>query len=37
MDDKDAAEGYAEFKFELVLKKSVYNGVVSAVKRAFNA
>ena len=36
-DDKDAAEGYAEFKFELVLKKSVYNGVVSAVKRAFNA
>ena len=31
-DDKDPAEGFADYKFELSLKKSIYNKVVSFVK-----
>lgn len=36
-DDKDPAEGYADFKFEVSLKKSIFNNVVSYVKKLFNA
>ena len=36
-DDKQASEGYADYKFNKAeLKKSVYNSVLSYVKKYFN-